>query len=295
MSAPPRLTRIEEDSPWTLSDRLLDRADRMKQTGLRELARFVRGERRRRSRRLGLTMRLNTDTYIGYVAFVTGVYEPEIVHTTDALLAEYRGRPSQFLDIGANIGLMVASVAARFPRVRVVAFEPIPELADRIDQLQADNGLAFPVMRAAASDVHGTLTLHVPNDRNAGYDYGKWNPGMFTAHPGRFHSQQTVEVPATSIDDVVADGVVDADLPTVIKIDAEGHELEIIRGMHSFLTRETQRSLIVETLGETEPERAAAVWELLRGWGYRGSFIGRRFVRGCSSPTLDGNYLFERR
>ncbi|MEL7364229.1 MAG: FkbM family methyltransferase, partial [Bacteroidota bacterium] len=47
-------------------------------------------------------------------------------------------RPKTVIDVGANIGQFARAAAETFPEARVVAFEPLPEVAQQARQHLAD-------------------------------------------------------------------------------------------------------------------------------------------------------------
>jgi FkbM family methyltransferase len=136
------------------------------------------------------------------------------------------------LDVGANHGyytLIMADGAG--PEGRVVPVEPTPRLADLLRQTLDVNG--FPhveVVAKAASDSDGkTLQLVVPERRSM-------NARLVDAvAPG----EEAVSVESVTIDTLAQDW------PRVdlIKIDVEGAEEQVWRGMHETLAR--NRDLVI--------------------------------------------------
>src|SRR5262249_30908475 len=101
---------------------------------------------------------------------------------------------------------------------------------------------------------------------------GKGTEGLASLHPqgpGR-----TVMVETIRLDDLDVDNV------GVIKIDVEGHELNVLRGAED-LVRRWLPILIVEIEEKRAP--VAGTIGLLESWGYRGSF----FRSGGWHPLAD--------
>jgi FkbM family methyltransferase len=170
-------------------------------------------------------------------------------------------RPGEVvLDVGANVGYYSLSAAARVgPGRRVFAFEPGPAAAARLRENAALNGLNnLQVIEAAVADRPGTLRLHLSEDSEAA--------SLFPSATGVAAS---VEVPVTTLDDFVKQ----AALPRVdlLKIDAEGAEVGILRGGRQLLAGADAPVLIVEanpvTL-EAAGESVAALRAELEGLGY---------------------------
>ena len=127
------------------------------------------------------------------------------------------------LDVGANLGLYTVLLARRAgPNGRIVAFEPDPELADLLRENCALNGCAnVDVHAVALGQRNERLRLHrlVLNsgDNSLGARDGGW-----------FREQVEVEVVA-----------LDAYLPDLradfVKIDVQGWEVDVLRGMERLL------------------------------------------------------------
>lgn len=158
-----------------------------------------------------------------------------------------------FVDCGANIGLW-SLVAA--PLVggggRVIAFEPNPDSATRL----TDHAAQSPAIR-----VHATALSE--------------EPGLLSLDPGEHHnltrvtSDGSIEVEATTLD-LAVDGPVHG-----IKLDVEGHELQVLKGAHRVLS--TRPWVVVEFNTLHTPARRLGEWpvhRLLTELGYRASAPG---------------------
>ena len=153
------------------------------------------------------------------------------------------------LDVGANVGHYALRMSELVGATgRVVAFEPVPETF----ALLAANARQFPhenvsLLNVAASDVAGIAGFDIPS-LEAGM------PNYYQAHMSASASLSVMTLPidALSIPYRVA----------LAKIDVEGHELAVIRGMRKLLQRD-HPVLIVETFGQE-------VIELLRTFEYSG-------------------------
>lgn len=124
-----------------------------------------------------------------------------------------------FYDIGANVGVLCVDVAAHFQgKVRVVAFEPIVPLAERIALSASLSGLenALTVISCMLGETRGEATLYLP---------AKWT--MASAVP-RGPKTTATRHPIVTLDELVESGVIPA--PDTIKIDIEGAELGAFKG-----------------------------------------------------------------
>jgi FkbM family methyltransferase len=128
------------------------------------------------------------------------------------------------LDVGANVGAYALLFGTWMrPGGRVYAFEPSPGAYDGLRRHVALNGLADVVrpVRAAVSDAEGRAAL-------AGADQQGTSR---LAHPDEGATEM---VETMTIDGFCArEGIV----PTLIKIDVEGWELEALRGARETIAR----------------------------------------------------------
>ena len=127
-------------------------------------------------------------------------------------------------DVGANIG--TRSRSFRSIGARVVAFEPQPQCAETLATAFADDR-GFTLVQAAISDVEGVAELHVSDSHPLSTLNTEWMDR--THRSGRFpqswHRREPVT--CTTLDkSIEAFGV-----PAFIKVDVEGHELNVIRGL----------------------------------------------------------------
>jgi len=177
----------------------------------------------RASAKTGLVLDLSPFSYIDSVVLREGYYEFEVL---DAILDNLGSNPV-FWDIGANLGLHGLSVKKMRPEVEVVCFDPSPGVIGKLWTHRQLNSLDVQVICTALSDRTGFSSLHVASEGN---------PGMSTIEPwsgGQYAGQ--VLIGTVRGDDLVAQKLVTA--PTVIKIDVEGHEASVLRGLQSVLAR----------------------------------------------------------
>jgi len=167
-------------------------------------------------------------------------------------------RPGMYcVDVGANYGYFTALMAGLVGVTgRVLAVEPNPDLAQMLAATVALNGWHPQVGTAALaawseSGVKKTLVVD-PGDTGAGSI-------MVQATPG---SQQYV-VEAVTLDDLLQDW------PRVdfVKVDAEGSELHIWRGMHDTLQRNPQCVVALEVSNERGYD-SAAFYQSVAAEGY---------------------------
>lgn len=167
------------------------------------------------------------------------------------LLHELLSAGDWVIDIGANIG----HYALRMSEIvgeggRVIAFEPMPETFELLTANARLGGFQnFTLINAAASDatrLNGMVT-HVFEE--TGLD------DLYTAELVPANKTGSVRVLCLTVDSLALPQPV-----ALVKIDAEGHELPVLKGMQELLTRD-HPILIVE---DNDPD----VPRFLRGFGY---------------------------
>jgi FkbM family methyltransferase len=190
-------------------------------------------------------------------------------HLWPALRASLALRPGAFVDVGAHLGETLIKLLALGDGRRYVGFEPQVAAADYVRRLLALNRPAGDVVVAAAlGDRGGTAELLLAGELEGSASIV---PGFRTED---FYVRTTV-VPLLRGDDVL--GELGAGPVGVVKIDAEGAELDVLRGLER--TIETDRPLILcEILpvydergaqGKLRREREQALIDLLTGCAYR--------------------------
>jgi len=176
---------------------------------------------------------------------------------------------SRVIDVGANIGVYALPWAAMNADVTVHCFEPNPAVRARLARNVALNRLTARIRlhTQALSDHAGTATLY-GND-----DMSSLNKGVYT---GAGQAVPT-EVPLARLDDIF-----DIEGPplSLMKIDVQGHELEVLRGAHAAISRH-RPALILEHeddlyLSASEAnERKTDLSKLLSRLGYETLYISR--------------------
>ncbi len=219
---------------------------------------------RRGTIRAGLGAGLAFDAAGGSPGYLLGCADED----EQAALGRFLKPGQVFYDIGANVGFF-SLLGARLvgPAGRVCAFEPYPAHARAIRHNAALNGFAnVEVFEAAVSSAAGRAEL-LPGDGPSTHRLA----GAGAAPPGSLNVEQV------SVDDLVAAGRLRG--PDFIKIDVEGHEIEVLRGLARTAAR-FRPALLVEIhwlIGEVH----RAYEEVFRPLGYR-------------LATLDGSPLPER-
>jgi FkbM family methyltransferase len=155
------------------------------------------------------------------------------------LLIERLLRPGDvFVDVGANVGMhTLAAARAMRGQGRVIAFEPFEPMCRLLVQSTWMNGYSgmVEIHQAAVSSKEGVQALHL---------------GLTSGHHSlfRLHADSSATVAETAQVRVVRlDQVLPSDLPVkLIKIDAEGAELDVLQGCADIVRANPDIALIVE-------------------------------------------------
>jgi FkbM family methyltransferase len=161
------------------------------------------------------------------------------------------GKGDVLYDIGANLGFF-ALVGARLvgPEGHVYAFEPAPRNAAAIRENASLNGLSevVTIERAVGSAAGRDRLLLVEDLSWSRLESRGWHPA----------TEETIEVDVVAIDDLVRAGEIPP--PDVVKVDVEGSEIDVLRGMRETLSE--HRPAVVCELHGTNAAFVEAMEEL---------------------------------
>jgi FkbM family methyltransferase len=186
--------------------------------------------------------------------------EPEL-----GRLTELCGSGGVMIDVGAWYGPWSLRLAERADRL--IAIEPTArhEVLRKILPANAE------VIHAAASDRAGTGELWTVG-------HGTGTEGMSSMRRREIHGG-SLAVPLVRIDDLDTSGV------RFIKIDVEGHELNVLRGAEETVRRDRPR-LLVEVEERIQP--VEPLIGLLTGWSYAGWVLSAGKWRALADFDLVG-------
>ncbi len=192
----------------------------------RTIEALARNRRVRRTLPNGVALYVSPDSQLKYLK---GRFDADLV----ALAAERVGPNSVVWDVGANCGVFAfSSAAAR----QVVAVEADPFLASLLQQSVALNGAPVEVVTAAAFSSIGLASFSIAaRGRASNFLTGAGGHGQ----TGGVRGKRTVPT-------VTLDSLLDHfGPPTLIKIDVEGAEAEVLRGATRLL-REARPAIYIE-------------------------------------------------
>ena len=182
-----------------------------------------------------------------------GFYETEV----KSILGKYLREGDVCIDVGANIGYLTAFMASLVGKSgQVHSFEPVPEYFARLAMVRDDNSEYSILINAAAlGERPGTAEICVTNRENIG-----WNT-MVPNFMRPSTVKEKLKVPVIRLDEYIQE----KGLPGVrlIKIDTEGFELPVIKGMSNFLSETNVKPIIIaEIAPNAYPKLGTSLGEL---------------------------------
>jgi len=164
-----------------------------------------------------------------------------------------------FFDVGANVGLYTWEVSKICPHRKTLAFEPDPENIKLLQKTHSAANLQnLEICNYALSNQNGEVLFFQDCLISAtGCVAGKDKPWI---EQYLNSSANEIRVKTNTLDSVVSDD----NNPSLIKIDVEGHEVEVLEGGSNTLT-EAYPLLIIESF----PPKQHTVLSLLQELGYK--------------------------
>ncbi len=181
----------------------------------------------------------------------TWLHEPEV-----ALLPLLADRASTAIDIGANKGVYLYHLHQAYGRV--VAFEPLPELA------------SFLTKAAPYAEVHGIALSDHAGRAELTLPVGFNELGSLEHHAGTSADPvmrlEQHDVPVRTLDSFEFKGV------GLIKIDVEGHELSVLKGAQHLIDQ-SRPAILIEVEERHKSGSIAAVEHFFETFTYDGYFL----------------------
>lgn len=201
---------------------------------------------------------------------------------------EFRSSPLGLVDVGARWG--VSEVFYPFAKlIDVLGFEPDAEAAAKTEKtLQQNRWAQARVLPLALARNAGEMTLQLLRHRNNSSIYPVRDESYQRYHLAGFELDKTIVVPATTLDDIVfGDEGINHQWGEIIKIDAQGFELEILSGAERCLHEHTT-AVLCETAFFTPYKDAPLFSEIdlfMRKRGY--VFYGFHDIQHRSTKRLN--------
>ncbi len=217
------------------------------------------------------------------------VFSSDCFHLVSALAHEGR-QPRTVIDVGANTGQFAVAAAKLLRPNTIYSFEPVSECFALLERNVRD--LNVKTFRLALGDGHYEIPLHVTCGKSASSCLRPMADFQSSFREARVAA--TVTVKASTLDREL--GNVEFMSPTLLKLDVQGYEAQVLGGAQKLLKRVewvvAETAFVARYEGETLfPE----VLHMMESYGFR-------FVRPIASSAhvetgeiMEIDALFERK
>jgi FkbM family methyltransferase len=183
-----------------------------------------------------------------------------------------------FIDVGANIGSYTI-LAGGAVGARVTAVEPIPETIDALEKNVRLNNLVdhVRICQVGLSDRESVLRFSIELD-------------SLNHVLTKEENLQCIDVPVVRMDKLLGD-----DIPLLMKIDVEGHELAVLLGAENIMGNQHLLAVIMETnsSGERYGITDSALIDIMKQYGFYETGYDP-FTRSLTHPVCHENTIFIR-
>lgn len=186
-----------------------------------------------------------------------------------------------FLDVGANIGVYSLIAASKITSGKIYAFEPsiksLPNLYENISLNQINNKVR--VVEKVVSDKDGSLDFDISDAS----DYNH----ISCSDSGK----DIIKLPSITLDNFISKNKISH--IKLIKIDVEGTELLVLKGLKESLKSKLVDVLIVEVSEGTSKRFAfspADVFKFLEEYGFNLFYFDPKYKLKKFGKTLEGNW-----
>jgi FkbM family methyltransferase len=164
---------------------------------------------------------------VGHNTYQSG--EAEFIE--NVLFRILKKEPEIIFDVGANSGEYAVMLANRFKSANIYCFEPIP--ANYQNLIKNTAGLNTHNIQSAVGSQKGTIRLYMGEKNTDGTMATSYREILDTIFSFLGDVNQVVDSPLITIDDFFNDK---PDAIDFLKIDVEGHELEVLKGASGLIS-----------------------------------------------------------
>jgi FkbM family methyltransferase len=234
-----------------------------------------------------IKMKVDRNSYMGGSIYWTGFH-----HLQELLYLDKRLNPNMiFVDVGANQGEFALFAASKTKQGKVLAFEPVTKnrklLLENIGLNTLSNVDVYPF---GLSDQKGSLPIYTSLATEV---FHGQHEGLSTLYPSEVRNVLEETISLEVYDDYFNLAAPKVDF---IKIDVEGAELFVLRGMRSMLQK-CKPELLIEINEETFNAAGYTtndVVRLLEEYGYVPFKLKKGNVEKINFAQISawGNYIF---
>lgn len=180
----------------------------------------------------GVIFTLSPSNFIDSTVLKEGYYESEVVEA----LKNFISPGAVFWDIGANFGLHGITLKKLYPELEVCLIEPLPAMCLRCQRHAKRNEIDVRILEAGLFDRNDLLPLYTDHSQSEG-------ESSFLDHGRRKLTHRTTAQVFRG-DEIIKSGKLPA--PSLLKIDVEGAELNVLNGFGEYLENPTLRAIVFE-------------------------------------------------
>lgn len=273
--------------------------NKIKQWKLKLFKNKIKGWHIIKSDSLSLTLLLNGDSYIDYRILVNRDYDFNTIKKLDEEILNFKKNKGDiiFFDIGSNIGVMSLYLKKKWPDIIVYSFEPVSQSYYQQRMNLIINNLEYNLDRKIVGDVTGNCKIYLP-DKAIYSDFGKLNMGISSIYKNEYRTGSKYEiVEMITLDNFIKEKIHNnlSKIHFLIKIDVEGAELQVIKGMKNFLREAKNVKIIIELLFEENFDLYSKVAEILKSFLYKMYDYNNNDLSNIKLNSLkNGNYYFKK-
>jgi FkbM family methyltransferase len=167
-------------------------------------------------------------------------------------------RPDHLVDVGGNHGNWTRAALVAFPSAKVTMFEPQQKLAEHHRDLAADDRVAIHYKGLGDFDGTAPFTFHLRDDSSS---------FIYSANEAKAQGLMQGEVEVLRLDTAMLGSPFGQ--PEIVKIDAEGLDLNVLGGASVTISRATIVLIEAAVSCPTYPNTAAVVFQRMDEMGFR--------------------------
>jgi FkbM family methyltransferase len=255
------------------------------------------------SKKLGLKLLLNLDSYIDYTIFSLGHYDLSTLKKMNQIINNFKEKEPEkkiiFFDIGSNIGLMSLYLKKKHPDIIIYAFEPVSAnyYQNKINSIINDLDYSLFKVILGNRNINSKI-IYLP-DKKIHTDYNRINMGIPSIFMNKYRTGKSSEkCKMKTFDKFVEENLNSkllAEFNILFKIDVEGSELNILEGMKNTFNSLGKSVFLIECLFKEKFLLYKEVVEFLRNYKYDiYDYKNNNFSLENLKMLSSGNYIFKK-